>query len=89
MLVLPRHVRVVVADAESLAAGQEHRRVRVAMTDNAYSDDPRKVAELAAEWKAGPRDGERRPIDRLSEVRSALFSKLHTPESIRRPKNKR
>jgi hypothetical protein len=59
------------------------------MTDNAYSDDPRKVPELAAEWKAGPRDGECRPIDRLSEVRSALFSKLHTPESIRRPKNKR
>lgn len=59
------------------------------MTENAYSDDPCTAAELAAEWKAGPRDGEHRPIDRLSEVRSALFSKLHCPESIRKPKAKR
>jgi hypothetical protein len=56
------------------------------MTENAYSDDPRTAAELAEEWKAGPREGEHRPIDRLSEVRSALFAKLRCPESIRKPK---
>lgn len=59
------------------------------MTDNAYSDDPRTVPELAAELKAGPREGELRPIDRLGEVRSALFAKLHVPDSIRKPKAKR
>lgn len=59
------------------------------MTENAYEDDPRTVAELVAEWKAGPREGEHRAIDRLGEVRGALFAKLHTPASIRAPKQKR
>lgn len=56
------------------------------MTENAYSDDPRTAAELTAEWKAGPLKGECRPIDRLSEVRSALFAKLRIPDSILKPK---
>lgn len=58
------------------------------MTDNAYEDDPRTPAELIAEWNARPAREVAGPIafNRSTEIRGALFAKLHCPESIRAPK---
>jgi hypothetical protein len=71
----------------------------VDMSANAYDEDPRTVAELRAEWNAGPQESDppreqpsraTKPyaLPRLGEVRCALFAKLHCPESIRKPKGR-
>lgn len=60
------------------------------MTDNAYQDDPRTVAELRAEWDSRPPREKAGPVSfaKFTELRGALFAKLHCPESIRKPKGR-
>lgn len=60
------------------------------MTDNAYQDDPRTPAELRAEWEARPPRDRAGPLAfaKSTEIRGALFAKLHCPESIRKPKGR-
>jgi len=60
------------------------------MTDNAYEDDPRTPAELIAEWEGRPPREKAGPVSfaKYTQVRGALFAKLHCPESIRKPKGR-
>jgi hypothetical protein len=60
------------------------------MTDNAYEDDPRTPAELIAAWVARPSREDAGPVSfaKSTELRGALFAKLHCPESIRKPKGR-